>query len=211
MGRPSAVVLDVGETLGAEGRMWASWARVCGVEPFTFTAALGVAIASGNHRRVFELVGVDPTPHRDAFFSRFGGYRAEDLYPDAVEGIAALRAAGYRVGVAGNQRAWASPALKAAGIEADAYGSSEEWGVAKPDPAFFHRCCTAVGAAPGEVVYVGDDPVRDVTAAKQAGLRAVWLRRGPWALLGAWQAAERADATIAGLLDLPVVLAALRG
>lgn len=207
--RVRAVVLDVGETLVAEGRMWGAWAQVCGVDAFTFAAALGAAIAAGNHRRVFGLLGVDPEARRAEFLALFGGYRQDDLYPDALEGVRLLRGAGDRVGVAGNQRAWSTPALRAAGLEADAYGTSEDWGVAKPEPAFFRRCCAELGSLPAETAYAGDDPVRDVAAARAAGLRAVWVRRGPWAVLGDHVAAEAAEAVVAGLAELPRALAGL--
>ena len=55
-------------------------------------------------------------------------------------------------------------------MEADAYGTSEDWGVAKPDPAFFRRCCAELGSLPAETAYVGDDPVRDVATARAAEL-----------------------------------------
>ena len=207
--RVGAVVLDVGETLVAEGRMWGAWAHVCGVDTFTFAAALGAAIAAGSHRQVFDVLGVDPEPRRAAFLSLFGGYRPDDLYPDALEGVRLLRGAGYRVGIAGNQRAWSTPALRVAGLEADAYGTSEDWGVAKPDPAFFRRCCAEIGSLPAETAYVGDDPVRDVAAARAAGLRAVWVRRGPWALLGDRDAAQAAEAVVTSLAELPCAVAGL--
>ena len=61
---------------------------------------------------------------------------------------------------------------------------SEELGVSKPDPAFFDRVLELVGAAgPGQVAYVGDRIDNDVRPAAAAGLRPVWLRRGPWGTL----------------------------
>jgi len=50
-------------------------------------------------------------------------------------------------------------------------------GCAKPDTAIFHAGCEALGVAPHETVYVGDDPLLDVDGAQKAGLRAAWLRR----------------------------------
>lgn len=51
------------------------------------------------------------------------------------------------------------------------------FGAAKPSPAIFHAACAALGVAPAEAVYVGDDLQLDVVAAQNAGLRAVWLNR----------------------------------
>jgi len=55
--------------------------------------------------------------------------------------------------------------------------SAPAFGRAKPDPAIFHAACEALGVAPGEAVYVGDDLLLDVQGAQRAGLRAVWMNR----------------------------------
>jgi HAD superfamily hydrolase (TIGR01549 family) len=52
-----------------------------------------------------------------------------------------------------------------------------QFGYAKPDAAIFHAACEALGVAPHEAVYVGDDVLLDVQGAQRAGLRAVWLNR----------------------------------
>jgi putative hydrolase of the HAD superfamily len=56
--------------------------------------------------------------------------------------------------------------------------SASRFGVAKPDPRIFHAACERLGEAPADVLHVGDDLVLDVTGALDAGLQAVWLRRG---------------------------------
>jgi FMN hydrolase / 5-amino-6-(5-phospho-D-ribitylamino)uracil phosphatase len=50
-------------------------------------------------------------------------------------------------------------------------------GCAKPDAAIFHAACDALGVAPEQALYVGDDPVLDVEGAQKAGLRAAWVNR----------------------------------
>lgn len=52
-----------------------------------------------------------------------------------------------------------------------------DFGTAKPDPAIFRAACDALGVAPHETVYVGDDLRFDVEGAQKAGLRAVWMNR----------------------------------
>jgi FMN hydrolase / 5-amino-6-(5-phospho-D-ribitylamino)uracil phosphatase len=52
-----------------------------------------------------------------------------------------------------------------------------EIGCAKPEPAIFLAACEALGVAPEETVYVGDDPLLDVEGAQKAGLQGVLLRR----------------------------------
>ncbi|MEX0606969.1 MAG: HAD-IA family hydrolase [Halofilum sp. (in: g-proteobacteria)] len=60
--------------------------------------------------------------------------------------------------------------------------SAGDVGAAKPDPAMFHAACDALSVRPGELIHVGDDPLRDVHAARRFGARAVWLNREaqPW-------------------------------
>lgn len=55
--------------------------------------------------------------------------------------------------------------------------AAHQLGVAKPDPAIFLAGCEALGVAPHEAIYVGDDLLLDVQGAQRAGLRAVWMNR----------------------------------
>jgi HAD superfamily hydrolase (TIGR01549 family) len=55
--------------------------------------------------------------------------------------------------------------------------SSSMFGRAKPDPEIFRSACAAMGVAPQDAVYVGDDLRLDVQGAQGAGLRAVWMNR----------------------------------
>jgi putative hydrolase of the HAD superfamily len=60
--------------------------------------------------------------------------------------------------------------------------SAADVGAAKPDPAVFRAVCEARGIRAGDLVHVGDDPIRDVHAARAFGARAIWLNRDgqPW-------------------------------
>ena len=60
----------------------------------------------------------------------------------------------------------------------DFVGSSERWGVEKPDAGFFARVVEAAGAPAEEIVYVGDRVDNDVLPALAAGLHAIRIRRG---------------------------------
>ena len=53
--------------------------------------------------------------------------------------------------------------------------SSAEAGVAKPHPAIFQQALMKAQVAAHEMVYVGDDPEKDVIGAQQAGLRTIWF------------------------------------
>jgi HAD superfamily hydrolase (TIGR01549 family) len=180
------VVLDVGETLIDETRVWSTWARELGISPLAFGAALGSVIVQGfDHRTVFEMLGVeDWRRHAEAVEERFGGFQAEDLYTDALPAVERLQAQGRRVAILANQPAIRHPQLLALGFKPDVIAMSEELGVAKPDEAFFQRSLELMGNPdPRRVAYVGDRLDNDVVAARRCGFRSVWLRRGPWGRL----------------------------
>jgi len=134
----------------------------------------------------------------------------DDFYPDVLETLRAVRAAGYRTGIAGNQPDGADEALAGAGIDLDLIGSSARWGVQKPDPAFFARIARELDLPPERIAYVGDRIDNDVIPAADAGMVAIHLRRGPWSWIQAGRrTTPRAAATIDGLAELAGVLAAL--
>lgn len=180
------VCLDVGETLIDETRIWSTWADELGVPRLTFLAALGAVIARGDeHQAVFAMFGFDDWPLRAASVEQaHGGLQAQDLYPDALRSIRALKDSGYGVAVVANQPAIRAEQLRSIGIEVDVLEMSEALGVAKPHPDFFDRALELLGSPePGDVAYVGDRVDNDVLPAIDAGMRAVWLRRGPWGVI----------------------------
>jgi putative hydrolase of the HAD superfamily len=50
-------------------------------------------------------------------------------------------------------------------------------GVGKPHPRCFERLASDLKLALDEVIYVGDDPVLDVEAARAAGMHTAWINR----------------------------------
>ena len=200
--------LDVGETLIDETRIWSIWADVLGIPRMTFLAAFGAVVARGQeHQEVFSLLGVrDWRALLPDVQQRYAGFQAVDLYPDALPAIAALRGNGLRVAVIGNQPAQRTAELRALGVDPDVMAMSAEMGVAKPDARFFARALELMGDAdPASVAYVGDRPDNDVRPSAAAGMRAVWLRRGPWGVItaDAPEAALRVDSLteLVGRLD----------
>ncbi|MEX1072565.1 MAG: HAD family hydrolase [Chloroflexota bacterium] len=180
------VVLDVGETIIDETRVWSLWADVLGIPHLTFMAAFGATLAfGGEHQDTFDRFGgTDWRQRWPEHEALYGGFKAEDLYPDAIPAIDELRAAGYRVAVIGNQPAIRTAQLRALGVDADVIAMSEEMGVAKPSPEFFTRTLELIGSpGPGSVAYVGDRVGNDVLPATAAGMRAIWIRRGPWGVI----------------------------
>jgi HAD superfamily hydrolase (TIGR01662 family) len=131
------------------------------------------------------MFGADDWPLRlPAVEAAYGGFAAEDLYPDALRALDALRAEGYRLAIVANQPGIRRDELAAIGVEADVVAMSEWLGVAKPDPAFFARALELMGSpTPSDVAYVGDRVDNDVQPSAAAGMRAVWIRRGPWGVI----------------------------
>lgn len=60
--------------------------------------------------------------------------------------------------------------------------NARQIGAAKPHPRCFQQLARDLRLAPGNILYVGDDPLLDVEAARSAGLRTAWMNRGlaPW-------------------------------
>jgi FMN phosphatase YigB (HAD superfamily) len=166
------IVFDVGETLVDETMMWTRAAQAAGVTPFTLMGVLGGLIAEGRHHgEVWDLLGVEPPAST---------WDDGDWYPDAGPCVERLCDAGYRACAVGNTPQFVEEDL---GRRVEVLGSSERWGVAKPDPAFFARVITAIGLQPGKIAYVGDRVDNDVGPALAAGMVGVHIRRGPWGYL----------------------------
>lgn len=55
--------------------------------------------------------------------------------------------------------------------------TARAFGVGKPHASIFLEACRRAGAAPGQVLHVGDDLALDVRAALAAGLQAAWVAR----------------------------------
>jgi HAD superfamily hydrolase (TIGR01549 family) len=193
-----AVFFDVGETLVDEERYWRALAAAAGLSPQVVWAALGKTIERGEeHWELWRHLGVERPEASETL-----AYSPDDLYPDALSCLRAVRAAGLVVGVAGNQtaalEAWAREALPV-----EVVTSSASLGVRKPDPRFFERLVELAGARRDEVAYVGDRADNDARPAAEAGLVAFHLRRGPW---GRLQQTPDGAIAIESLAELPALL-----
>jgi HAD superfamily hydrolase (TIGR01549 family) len=180
------VCLDVGETLINESRVWTCWAKALGTSPFTFMAAMGAVLdRGGDFRDTFKFLGFpDWEQLRPQVMADFGGFQEVDLYPDAKPALDALRAAGFGLAIVANQPASRTDELRFLGVRADVMAMSGEMGVAKPDPAFFEEALRLMGSPASEsVAYVGDRLDNDIGPAADAGMRPIWIRRGPWAAI----------------------------
>ncbi|MFI1971938.1 hydrolase [Streptomyces cinnamoneus] len=207
-----AVVFDVGETLIRDDRGWQRWADWLGVPRHTLSALVGAVVAQGrDNADALRLArpGVDiGAEYRAREAAGHGEMLDEsDLYPDVRPALTAMRDSGLRVIIAGNQTRRAGELLAALDLPAHAVATSGEWGVAKPDPAFFARVIALAGAAPTRIAYVGDHPQNDVVPAAAAGLRTVHIRRGPYGHLWADSPEARtADWRVQSLTELAGLL-----
>jgi HAD superfamily hydrolase (TIGR01662 family) len=203
------VVLDIGETLTRDDRYWAAWADWLGAPRHTLSALVGAVVVDGrDNADALRMLrpGLDVGAEYAAREAAGRGEQLDesDLYDDVRPALAAVRAAGARVVIAGNQSPKAGAMLRALDLPADVVAVSGEWGVAKPSPEFFERVLEVSGAPAAETLYVGDHPANDIGPARAAGLATAHLRRGPW---GVWWADEvratgAADYSINSLHDL---------
>jgi HAD superfamily hydrolase (TIGR01549 family) len=185
-----AVFFDVGETLVNEERQWGLWADFLGVTRFTFFAAMGAVIAQNlHHSQVFEII--QPGFDRKAASlerQKLGipdEMQLSDFYSDAIPCLQALQTRGYKVGLSGNQPVRAEALLTSYGLPVDYIASSSSWGIEKPDPRFFQKILEITALEAHEVAYVGDRLDNDILPALELGLKAVFLRRGPWGFVHA--------------------------
>lgn len=188
-----AVVFDVGECLVDETREYGTWADWLGVPRHSFSAEFGAVIAQGlDYREAFQTFrpGFDLAEERERRVQagQAESFGEEDLYPDVRPALAALRAAGVWLGIAGNQTVRAGGILRGLfADDVDLIATSDDWGVSKPDRGFFEQLVAEVGrqlrAGPEEILYVGDRLDNDIRPAVAAGLHTALIQRGPWAII----------------------------
>ncbi len=126
-----------------------------------------------------------------------------ELYADVIETLETL-ARDFRLGALTNGNADiyktdAGPFFEFAFL-------AEHVGASKPAPALFHAALDHTGAAPDEVLHVGDNPDHDIRGALAAGLRAAWVNPGsepPDTDL-------QPDATVRHVRELPEAIAELQ-
>jgi 2-haloalkanoic acid dehalogenase type II len=123
------------------------------------------------HAREF---GYDESIAQQAFEVFFAARNQLDFFADVRPGLERLRTR-YALGSLSNGNAdlacigladFFAVSLNARGI-----------GAAKPDRRCFEKLVSELRLEPHEVIYVGDDPLLDVEAARAAGLPTVWMNR----------------------------------
>ena len=97
--------------------------------------------------------------------------RATCPYPGVLEGLSALRAAGFHLACITNKAAqFTLPLLKATGLAAyfDLVLSGDSLPKKKPDPLPLYHACRHFGVIPAEMLLIGDS-LNDAQAARAAG------------------------------------------
>lgn len=153
---------------------------------------------------VLEWVGIDAAHAlaiAEDFRASWIGTGIFQMYPDVPPALAALRAAGYRLGIVSN---WEPrlPQLCASHGILDYFEfvvSSESEGYVKPHRRLFERALELAGVAPEEAVHVGDSYPEDVEGARGVGIQAVLVDRGEKGRVPYWP-------TIQSLAQLPPLL-----
>ncbi|EGY02548.1 haloacid dehalogenase, type II [Nitrospirillum viridazoti Y2] len=134
-------------------------------------------------------------------------YRTLPAFADVADGLARLRAAGFRLYAFSNGAADAvRTLLDAAGISGLFQGvvSTDDLRSFKPSPAVYSHFLRAAGATHAEAWLVSSNPF-DVIGALSAGWRAAWVQRSPEALFDPWGISP--TVTVADLRDLAAAIA----
>ncbi|MFQ5468341.1 MAG: phosphoglycolate phosphatase [Kiloniellaceae bacterium] len=186
--------------------------------PALATEAIKAMVGDGVAKlveRAFAATGAPPAPARlDVYVARYLAIyepRSTDRtrpYPDTLETLAGLKAAGWRLAVCTNKPERASHRVLAALGMADlfeAVAGGDTFPVKKPAPEHILGLLARMGGSPAHAAMVGDSP-NDVRAARAAGLPVVAVAHG----YGPVPARELgADRLIESLAELPAALAAL--
>jgi len=99
-------------------------------------------------------------------------------YPDAEETLLRLKDLGYRLGLICNTH-WRFLPERRRELQPffDAITLSYEHGYVKPHPSIFYTTLMKLDVKPERCLHVGDDPIADVLGAKNAGMKAAYIRR----------------------------------
>ena len=203
---PSAVLLDVGDTMVRANPSWRDvYASVFGghgieATASEFEAAFRAAWKEWEHegpfeaseeasfqrlmaldRLVFDRLGYPDLP--ESFFRdvdlAFRQRSAFYVFPDVIPALDALQAAGLRLAVVSNW-GWAAPELLQTlelARHFEVLSISARVGFQKPHPAIFEHALELLGIGPDQAVHVGDDPTADVLGARRAGIEPILIDR----------------------------------
>lgn len=136
------------------------------------TEADETAFWDGYGQELMTRVGL-PAAEAAAFMAAYPYERFMKPVPHAREVLGELRARGLRIGVLSNTLPSIDRTLQAVGLAdlVDVAVATCAVGVHKPDAGAFLHAADALGAQPGEILFV-DDRLENVEAARALGMRA---------------------------------------
>lgn len=159
------------------------------------------------------------TPTRKEFLSFIadGMDRIAVPFPYTDPVLTELKNNGYIVGLLTNNTVWQRQYIKldllgmrdlfdiivVSGEYAEQMcGDRENHTYEKPAPSIFLHTAEKLGVKPEELYYVGDNPINDITGARNAGMVPVWIRsQSPWILPDS-ELPEHCFDTVEGCLTL---------
>lgn len=145
---------------------------VCTKQALEFTtASLGVHLSHEAHKELIKH------------------YQQLPAFPDVVQGIMKLKAAGNTVVAFSNgTEAAVRSLLEQAGVleHLEAVVSVDDLKTFKPDPEVYQYLAKRLNRAQSETWLVSSNPW-DVIGAKSAGLKAAWIKRKPDAAFDPWE------------------------
>ncbi|MBM3145843.1 MAG: HAD family hydrolase [Chloroflexi bacterium] len=99
------------------------------------------------------------------------------VYPEAFDTLAAIREAGYNLGLVSNRSHPCHEECQELGLLPyfDFAYAAVDVGAWKPDPAIFDRALRETGSPPERTIYIGDNYYADIVGAKNAGITPVLL------------------------------------
>ena len=95
-----------------------------------------------------------------------------ELFDDVRDTLDAVQGS-YRLGAITNGNA--DVHFIGIGYYFDFVITAAEAGAGKPDKSIFEAALKAAGTEAGEVVHVGDDPIRDIGGAQAVGMKTIWV------------------------------------
>jgi putative hydrolase of the HAD superfamily len=101
-----------------------------------------------------------------------------ELYDDVPDALAALRAAGLRIGLVSNSARDVSAFARHHALDVDAGISSFHHGRTKPHASIFRAVLDLLETEPAEAAMVGDTIADDIEGARAVGMEAILLDRG---------------------------------
>ena len=177
----------IGEIYGSVARGYGSTADPVAIEDqfVRRTTAEGIPIEKAGWKSLVRSIFAEFGPFRrfDEFFEEvyevFRTDRGWDCYPETEGVLGTLQQHEYQLGVVSNFDSRLHGVLRDLGIRDyfDAVVTPDSAGYAKPDSRIFLEATSALGAAPGEALFAGDDIGQDFEAAARAGLSSLLISR----------------------------------